>query len=95
MKKPWYFDGKTDKLSMRQEVLLTVVKDKHRRHIERCNLREKNALVLIQLDGYIHSIATDSEDSQKRYLDYLGFAIGDLIRIEERIHSAYSDKEKN
>ena len=97
MKKNIYFDGKTDQLSIRQESLLYLIKDKEARRTERNNLRRKNALVLIQLDGYIHTLRTYEwgHEQQEIYLDYLQRAIGDLIKVEERIHSEYSNKEKD
>ena len=97
MPKDIYFDGKTDQLSMRQEALLTCVKDKYQKRIEKCNLRDKNALVLVQLDGYIHTLRTYEwgHEQQEIYLDYLQRSIGDLIKVEERIHSEYSNKEED
>ena len=96
MPKDIYFDGKTDQLSMRQEALLTCVKDKYQKRIEKCNLRDKNALVLVQLDGYIHTLRTYEwgHEQQELYLGYLQHAIGDLMKVENRIHSQYSNKEE-
>lgn len=97
MPKNIFFDGKTDQLSIRQEQLLTCVKDKYQKRIEKCNLRDKNALVLVQLDGYIHTLRTHEwgHEQQEIYLENLQGAISDLIKVEERIHSEYSNKEKD
>ena len=97
MQKNIYFDGKTDQLSIRQEQLLTCVKDKYQKRLEKCNLRDKNALVLIQLDAYIHTLRTyeHGHEQQEIYLEYLQRAIGNLIQVEDRIHSEYSNKEEN
>ena len=97
MPKNIYFDGKTDQLSLRQETLLTCVKDSYRKRLEKRNLRDKNALVLIQLDGYIHTLRTYEwgHEQQEMYLGYLNQAIGDLIHVENRIHSEYSNKEED
>ena len=96
MPKNIYFDCKTVQLSMRQEQLLTCVKDSYQKRLEKCNLRDKNALVLIQLDGYIHTLRTYEwgHEQQEIYLENLQGAISDLIRVENRIHSEYFSKEK-
>tara|TARA_B100001093_G_scaffold254959_1_gene243915 strand:- start:272 stop:565 length:294 start_codon:yes stop_codon:yes gene_type:complete len=96
MKNNIYFDGKTDQLSMRQEHLLYCIEDNYQKRIERGVLRKKNALVLIHLDGYIHSLRTyeRGNEYQEIHLENLQGAISDLIRIENRIHSEYSKKEE-
>ena len=96
MKNNIYFDGKTDQLSMRQEHLLTCIEDNYQKRMEKSALRDKNALVLIHLDGYIHTLKTYEwgHEYQEIHLENLQGAILDLIRIENRIHSEYSKKEE-
>tara|TARA_A100001011_G_scaffold151961_1_gene160447 strand:- start:528 stop:821 length:294 start_codon:yes stop_codon:yes gene_type:complete len=97
MVKNIYFDGKTDTLSMRQESLLCLIKDKDIRRMERTNLRNKNALVLIQLDGLIHTLRTYEEGHEQIevYEDYFHIAIHNLIQVENKIHYEHSEKEEN
>ena len=97
MPKNIFFDGQTDQLSLRQEILLNCIKDKYQKRIEKCELRDKNALVLIQLDGYIHTLRTyeHGHEQQEIYLEYLQRAIGNLIQVENRIHSEYSNQEED
>ena len=97
MAKNIYFDGKTDTLSMRQESLLCLIKDKDIRHIERTKLRDANALVLIQLDGLIHTLRTYEEGHEQIevYEDYFHRAIHNLIHAENKIHYEHLQKEEN
>ena len=97
MEKNIYFDGKTDTLSMRQESLLCLIKDKDIRRMERTKLRNTNALVLIQLDGLIHTLRTYEEGHEwiEVYEDYFHRAIHNLIHVENEIHYEHSEKEEN
>mgnify|MGYP001176035645 CR=1 FL=1 len=97
MAKNIYFDGKTDRLNYRQEALLLEIKDKDVRRLERTNLRDANALVLIQLDGLIHTLRTYEEGHAQIevYEDYFHRAIHNLIHAENKIHYEHSKKEEN